>query len=76
MLERDWVQGEINSGLGVAVLQYMREGDSTRIPRSAKISRWKMRSLAAIITPKNSASALDNVTERCILLNQWKGQPA
>jgi hypothetical protein len=27
------------------------------------------------IAPKYSASALDRVTERCILENQWKRQP-
>ena len=43
--------------------------------RSIRISRTKIASRAASIQPKNSASADDKVTERCVLVNQWNGQP-
>ena len=36
-------------------------------PRSISSSRMKITSLAASMAPKNSASALDSVTDRCIL---------
>ena len=44
-------------------------------PRSISSSRMKITSLAASMAPKNSASALESVTDRCILENQWKRHP-
>ena len=52
--------------------QLMMLAPSMENPRSISSSRMKITSLAASMAPKNSASALDSVTDRCILENQWK----
>ena len=55
--------------------QRMRVADESVKANSTNNSRKNSVSLAASIAPKNSASALDKVTERCIFENQWKMQP-
>eukprot|EP00964_Phaeocystis_antarctica_P100593 scaffold66189_cov36-Phaeocystis_antarctica.AAC.1 len=51
------------------------EGPGWSKRRSRRSWRIQRVSLSASMQPKNSASALERVTERCILLNQWNGQP-
>jgi len=55
--------------------QLMTLAPSMENPRSISSSRMKITSLAASMAPKNSASALDSMTDRCILENQWKRHP-
>mgnify|MGYP005658508667 CR=1 FL=1 len=73
LLEGNWVEGHADGGF--AVSQLMMLAPSMENPRSISSSRMKITSLAASMAPKNSASALDSVTDRCILENQWKRHP-
>jgi len=73
LLEGDGVEGHADGGL-VAV-DVMTLAPSMENPRSISSSRMKITSLAASMAPKNSASALESVTDRCILENQWKRHP-
>ena len=72
-LEGDGVEGHAD---GADLLsQLMTLALSMENPRSISSSRMKITSLAASMAPKNSASALESVTDRCILENQWKRHP-
>ena len=68
LLEGDGVECHADGGLGVALDD--AGGVAMMKPRSISSSRMKITSLAASMVPKNSASALESVTERCILENQ------
>ena len=52
-----------------------QEGLGREKPRLMRRSRKKIISLHASIAPKNSASALERVTDRCILENNSTRQP-
>ena len=74
LLEGNGIEGHADGGLAVAV------DDAGAVDGKSKVdqydsSRMKITSLAASMAPKNSASALDSVTDRCILENQWKRHP-
>jgi len=72
LLEGDGVEGHADGGLAVAVDD---AGAVDGKSKSNSSSRMKITSLAASMAPKNSASALESVTDRCILENQWKRHP-
>ena len=74
LLEGNGIEGHADGGFAVAV------DDAGAVDGKSKVvsissSRMKITSLAASMAPKNSASALDSVTDRCILENQWKRHP-
>ncbi len=51
------------------------DGPGREKPRLKSISRKKIISLQASVAPKNSASARERATDRCILENQRARQP-
>ena len=67
LLEGDGVEGHADGGLGVALDDAGGVDDETEIDKQlADEDNF----LVASMVPKNSASALESVTERCIFENQ------
>ena len=68
LLEGDGVEGHADGGLGVALDDAGGVDDETEV--NQQLADEDNSLVAASMVPKNSASALESVTERCIFENQ------
>ena len=72
LLECHWIVSHTDGGLGVGVDDACNSDEDVEIRE--KLAH-KNDVTSGQMAPKNSASALLRVTERCIFENQWKRQP-